>query len=35
VDFSDMSMTALDVELADQRIGLRGQASGSVQVIIE
>jgi hypothetical protein len=35
VDFSNMSLTALAVELADQRIGLRGQASGSVQVIIE
>jgi hypothetical protein len=35
VDFSDVSLTMLDVELGDQRIGLRGQASGSVQVIIE
>ena len=35
VDFSDVSLTALEVELAEQRIGLRGQASGKVQVVIE
>lgn len=35
VDFSDVSLTALEVELAEQRVGLRGQASGKVQVVIE
>lgn len=35
VDFSAMSLSALEVELADQRVSLRGQASGKVQVFIE
>jgi hypothetical protein len=35
VDFSDVALTALELELTEQRIGLRGQASGKVQVVIE
>jgi hypothetical protein len=35
VDLSGLRLTALSVDLSEGRIGLRGQAQGQVQVLLE
>jgi hypothetical protein len=34
VDFSDVALTALEMQVVDQRVGLRGRAGGVVRVIL-